>query len=66
MMDLYLGIVNFDPTYLLYMSKDAWAYLVDHVFSHEFSPLYHQIFLRLLLKVIELKDENLYVTVIIC
>jgi uncharacterized membrane-anchored protein len=48
------------------MSKDAWAYIVDHVFSHEYSTIYHQSFLRLLLKVIELKDENLYVTVIIC
>ena len=41
MMDIYLGIVNYDSTYLLYMSKDAWAYIVDHVFINEFSSIYH-------------------------
>ncbi|CDW82096.1 UNKNOWN [Stylonychia lemnae] len=66
MIEFLLQVVNFDSTFLLYLSKDAWSQIVDHVFQHEYCPVYHQTFFKLLLKVMELRDENLLVTVIVC
>ena len=66
MMELLFQMVYFDSSFLLYLSKDAWSLIVDHVFQHEYCPLYHQAFFKLLLKTFELQDENLLITVIIC
>lgn len=66
MVEFLLEIVNFDQQYLLYLSKDAWSLIVDHVFMHIYSPIYHQKFFKLFLKIVELRDENLLVTVVIC
>eukprot|EP00347_Sterkiella_histriomuscorum_P002617 403367450 len=66
MIDMLLEFVNFDMTFLLYLTKDSWSLIVDHFFQNEFCPMYHQLFFKLLLKVFELRDENLLITAVIC
>ena len=40
-MEILVEIIHFDDSFLQYLSKEVWSLIVDHLFMHEFCPLYH-------------------------
>lgn len=66
MTELLYGMATFDPSFLTFMSKEAWAHMIDDLFDHEHNTIFQALFLRILIKVFDTKDENLYLQVLIC
>jgi len=66
MVEFLQELIRYEPSFMLYVSKETWSLIVDHLFDHPYCALYHQSFFKLLLDMFRFRDENLYITVVIC
>lgn len=40
MTELLYGMATFDPSFLTFMSKEAWAHMIDDLFDHEHNTIF--------------------------